>query len=81
MCGPSPGNNRVERVDDSSKFLWESLRVLDFPVLVPRRPGETLAEIKLRVIQRVGEKLVRIFDPKQLMDEMKPIAAAVGREI
>jgi adenylate cyclase len=37
---------------------------------LPRKPGETLAEIKLRLIQRVGEKLVRIFDPKQLMEEI-----------
>ncbi len=41
--------------------------------LLPRRPGETLAEIKLRVIQQVGEKLVRIFDPKQLMEEIMTI--------
>jgi adenylate cyclase len=41
--------------------------------LLPRRPGESLAEIKLRLIQRVGEKLVRIFDPKQLMDEIMSI--------
>jgi adenylate cyclase len=37
---------------------------------LPRKPGETLAEIKLRLIQRVGEKLVRIFEPKQLMEEI-----------
>jgi hypothetical protein len=29
-----------EYVDDSSRFLWESLQVMDFPVLVPHRPGE-----------------------------------------
>ncbi|HEY2881860.1 MAG TPA: adenylate/guanylate cyclase domain-containing protein [Pirellulales bacterium] len=37
------------------------------------KPGETVAEIKLRLIQRVGDKLVRIFDPKQLMDEIMSI--------
>jgi hypothetical protein len=26
-------------VDAQSKFLWDSLRILDFPVLVPHRPG------------------------------------------
>jgi hypothetical protein len=26
-------------VNDESKFLWDSLRILDFPVLVPHRPG------------------------------------------
>jgi hypothetical protein len=25
--------------DDASKFLWDSLRLADFPVLVPHRPG------------------------------------------
>ncbi|HEY1380373.1 MAG TPA: amino acid transporter, partial [Gemmataceae bacterium] len=29
-----------EYVDDTSRFLWESLRVMDFPVLVPHRPGQ-----------------------------------------
>jgi len=38
-----------------------------------RQPGETLAEAKLRLIQRVGEKLVRIFDPKQLIEEIMSI--------
>ena len=25
--------------DDASKFLWDSLRLADFPILVPMRPG------------------------------------------
>ena len=34
-----------EYVDDNSHFLWDSLRTMDFPVLVPHRPGqESLAE-------------------------------------
>jgi hypothetical protein len=34
-----------EYVDENSRFLWESLRAMDFPVLVPHRPGQmTLAE-------------------------------------
>src|SRR5262245_41307331 len=41
--------------------------------MLPKRPGETVAEIKLRLIQRIAEKLVRIFDPKQLMDEIMSI--------
>jgi adenylate cyclase len=41
--------------------------------MMPKRPGETVAEIKLRLIQRVGDKLVRIFDPKQLMEEIMSI--------
>lgn len=42
------------------------------PTLVPQT-RESLAEVKLRLIQRVSEKLVRIFDPKQLMDEIMSI--------
>ena len=38
-----------------------------------RLPGESLAEVKLRLIQQVSEKLVRIFDPKTLMDEILTI--------
>jgi len=41
--------------------------------MLPKRPGETVAEIKLRLIQRIAEKLVRIFEPKQLMDEIMSI--------
>jgi adenylate cyclase len=41
--------------------------------LLQRRPNESLAEAKLRLIQGVSEKLVRIFDPKQLMDEILAI--------
>ena len=40
---------------------------------VVRKPGESLAEAKLRLIQRVGEKLVRIFDPNQLIEEIMTI--------
>jgi adenylate cyclase len=40
------------------------------PPSLKRRPNESLAEAKLRLIQGVSEKLVRIFDPKQLMDEI-----------
>lgn len=37
--------NGFEYVDDSSRFLWDSLRTMDFPVLVPHRPGQmSLAE-------------------------------------
>jgi adenylate cyclase len=41
--------------------------------LLQRRPNESLSEAKLRLIQGVSEKLVRIFDPKQLMDEILAI--------
>lgn len=39
--------------DDRSKFLWESLVYLEFPVLVPYRPGrQSLVEKELRIRQR-----------------------------
>jgi adenylate cyclase len=41
--------------------------------LLRRRPNESLAEAKLRLIQGVSEKLVRIFDPKQMLDEILAI--------
>jgi adenylate cyclase len=41
--------------------------------LLRRRPNESLLEAKLRLIQGVSEKLVRIFDPKQMLDEILAI--------
>jgi hypothetical protein len=32
--------------DEQSKFLWDSLRLADFPVLVPHRPGLHVHELK-----------------------------------
>ncbi len=43
------------------------------PERLKRRPGESLLEAKLRMIQRVGEMLVRIVEPKQLMEEILTI--------
>jgi adenylate cyclase len=38
-----------------------------------RVQGEHLAETKLRLVQRVSEQLVRIFDPQQLLDAIMTI--------
>ena len=35
-----------EFADFSSKFLWDSLKHLEFPVLVPHRPGRRAARTK-----------------------------------
>jgi hypothetical protein len=39
-------------VDEQSKFLWESLVYLEFPVLVPHHPGHRSLERKEREIRR-----------------------------
>src|SRR5262249_22301901 len=39
-------------VSPEAKFLWDSLRLADFPVLVPHRPGWTEREEKEAIIRR-----------------------------
>jgi hypothetical protein len=39
-------------VDDRSKFLWDSLVLADFPVLVPHRPGAHGRDLKEQTIRR-----------------------------
>lgn len=38
--------------DDHSKFLWQSLEFLEFPVLVPHRPGARGLALKEEIIRR-----------------------------
>jgi hypothetical protein len=40
-----------EFADAESRFLWESLKYLEFPVLVPHRPGREPLEIKEQLIR------------------------------
>jgi hypothetical protein len=44
---------KFEFVDDHSRFLWDALRHLEFPVLVPHRPGHHSIIAKDRSIRRV----------------------------
>jgi len=44
-----------EFVDDQSKFLWDSLRLADFPVLVPHRPGRSERDAKETHIREVHQ--------------------------
>ena len=37
--------------DEQSKFLWDSMKHLEFPVLVPHRPGRTPLALKERTIR------------------------------
>jgi hypothetical protein len=40
-------------VDDHSRFLWDTIRHLEFPVLVPHRPGQHTIQEKEERIRRV----------------------------
>jgi hypothetical protein len=51
-------------VDDTSRFLWESLRVMDFPVLVPHRPGRIClaeSEAAIRTRHRLPPEMPVVF--------------------
>ncbi len=50
---------KFEFVDDHSRFLWDALRHLEFPVLVPHRPGHhtiTEKDEKIRRVHRLGRR-------------------------
>jgi hypothetical protein len=58
-------------VDNDSKFLWDALRHLEFPVLVPHRPGSrSLAEKdqSIRVEHRLGPETPIVFVEAHLGD-------------
>ena len=51
-------------VDDRSRFLWDSMRHIEFPVLVPHRPGRRgLAQKEQRIRQshRLGSDIPIVF--------------------
>jgi hypothetical protein len=58
-------------VDQHSRFLWESLVFLDFPVLVPHHPGHRSLERKEREIRRrhrLGPDIPLVFLESELAD-------------
>jgi hypothetical protein len=58
-------------VDDHSKFLWDSMMVLEFPVLVPHRPGNRSIKEKeaiIRVEHRIEKRVPIVFLEAQLGD-------------
>lgn len=62
---------KFEFVDDSSHVLWDTLRHLEFPVLVPHRPGhQTIAEkeARIREIHRLTPDVPIVFVEAQLGD-------------
>jgi hypothetical protein len=58
-------------VDEQSRFLWQSLIFLDFPILVPHRPGHRSLERKEREIRRrhrLGPDIPIVFLETELGD-------------
>lgn len=55
---------KFDFLDEHSRFLWDALRHLEFPVLVPHRPGHhTIVEKdeKIRRVHRLGPKVPIVF--------------------
>jgi hypothetical protein len=53
-----------EFVDDESRFLWDSMRASEFPVLVPHRPGRrelAMKEENIRRRHRLGTDVPIVF--------------------
>lgn len=63
--------DRFEFLDEESRVLWETLKYLDFPVLVPHRPGQHTIEQKERSIRkahRLGDDTPIVFVETSLGD-------------
>jgi hypothetical protein len=61
----------LEFVDTQSKFLWDSMRMLEFPVLVPHRPGSRgirEKEDSIRKEHRLGPEVPVVFIEANLGD-------------
>ncbi|MCE9604527.1 MAG: amino acid transporter, partial [Planctomycetia bacterium] len=57
--------------DATSKFLWDSLKHLEFPVLVPHRPGRRGLEEKeqaIRILHRLPPEVPVVFVEAELGD-------------
>jgi hypothetical protein len=55
---------KFDFVDEHSRFLWDALRHLEFPVLVPHRPGHHTIiekEEKIRRVHRLGRNVPIVF--------------------
>ncbi|MEX2306679.1 MAG: hypothetical protein WD738_03760 [Pirellulales bacterium] len=55
---------KFEFVDDHSRFLWDALRHLEFPVLVPHRPGHhtiVQKDERIRRVHRLEPKVPIVF--------------------
>jgi hypothetical protein len=57
--------------DDQSRFLWDSMKHLEFPVLVPHRPGRrdlASKEESIRAEHRLGPEVFVVFIEVELGD-------------
>jgi hypothetical protein len=55
---------KFDFVDAHSRFLWDALRHLEFPVLVPHRPGHhtiVQKDERIRRVHRLGPKVPIVF--------------------
>jgi hypothetical protein len=62
---------KFEFVDEHSRLLWDSMRYLEFPVLVPHRPGHhTIIEkdAKIRRVHRLDATVPIVFVEAQVGD-------------
>ncbi len=78
---------RFEFPNENSRLLWDTLRHLEFPVLVPHRPGHqnVLAKEKqIRQTHRLGPEVPIVFVEAQLGDvsefEQSPLMEIVEQE-
>jgi hypothetical protein len=78
---------KFEFVDEHSRFLWDALRHLEFPVLVPHRPGHHTIEQKderMRRVHRLDEEVPIVFVEALLGDtsefEQNPLMEVVQEE-
>jgi hypothetical protein len=78
---------KFEYVDETSRFLWDALRHLEFPVLVPHRPGHHPIEQKderMRRVHRLDEEVPIVFveavlgDPSEF--EQNPLLEVMQEE-
>ncbi len=74
-------------VDEKSKFLWDSMKFLQFPVLVPHRPGRTsltAKEDQIRQRHRLTPDVHVVFIEAQLGDPsdfyQRPVLEVIQEE-
>ena len=79
--------DRFEFVDEHSRLLWDSLRHLEFPVLVPHRPGHhdiAAKDEQIRRMHRLGPDVPIVFVEATLGDtsafEQSPTIEVIAQE-